>query len=166
MSDRHLKLVDEAEVAGPVLPDHEPLFLSTQEMLDEYWPQVEVLLQPVVEEAMHGEMTLADIYEGIIAGRLIALIVKDDTPEVPDVALVLILELVVYPGFTALNVTALGGRELDLLRSRFWDHLCSWAYMNGVRTIQAMVSPAMARVLKRFGFEQVYTVMRLPLTEM
>ena len=65
-----------------------------------------------------------------------------------------------------MNIAALGGRELDLLTSKFWEHVCSWAYMNGVRTMQASASPAMARILKRYGFNKTYEMVRLDLTEM
>ena len=95
-----------------------------------------------------------------------ALIAKKDDGELPEVALALILETQAYPQFTVLNIAALGGRELDLLKSKFWKHVCSWAFMNGVRTMQASVSPAMARILKRYGFNKIYETVRMDLTEM
>jgi hypothetical protein len=160
-----LKLV-EPTVEVDTLEGYEPLLLSTVEILDVYWPQTAAVLQRCVDKAMHGEMTMDDIYEGIKAGRMYALIAKNDEGELPDVALALILETQAYPQFTVLNIAALGGRELDLLKSRFWKHVCSWAFMNGVRTMQASVSPAMARILKRYGFNKIYETVRLDLTEM
>jgi len=165
MAKQQLKLV-EPIVERDTLEGYEPLLLSTVEMLDTYWPQTAAVLERCVDKAMHGELTMQDIYEGIKAGRMYALIAKNDEGELPDVALALILELQAYPQFTVLNITALGGRELDLLRSRFWKHVCSWAFMNGVRTMQASVSPAMARILKRYGFHKVYETVRMDLTEM
>ncbi len=153
-------------VAGVALEGSEPLLVSTVEMLDTYWPQTSMVLQGCVDDAMHGEMTMQDIYEGVKAGRMYALVAKNDDGELPDVALALILETQAYPQFTVLNIAALGGRELDLLKSRFWKHVCSWAFMNGVRTMQASVSPAMARILKRYGFNKIYETVRLDLTEM
>lgn len=165
MTKQQLKLV-EPTVKGDTLEGYEPLLLSTVEMLDTYWPQTSMVLQRCVDDAMHGEMTMQDIYEGVKAGRMYALVAKNDDGELPDVALALILETQAYPQFTVLNIAALGGRELDLLKSRFWKHVCSWAFMNGVRTMQASVSPAMARILKRYGFNKIYETVRLDLTEM
>jgi hypothetical protein len=165
MKKQALKLV-EPVVERATLEGYEPLLLSTVEMLDAYWPQTAAVLQRCVDDAMHGEMTMQDIYESVKAGRMYALIAKNDDGELPDVALALILETQAYPQFTVLNIAALGGRELDLLKSKFWKHVCSWAFMNGVRTMQASVSPAMARILKRYGFNKIYETVRLDLTEM
>ena len=93
------------------------------------------------------------------------LVAKNDDGELPDVALALILELIAYPQYTVMNITAIGGRELSLLRDKFWKHVCSWAYMNGVRQMQASVSPAMARMLKAYGFNPTYQTLRMSLTE-
>ena len=165
MTKQALKLV-EPIVERDTLDGYEPLLLATVEALDAYWPQTAAVLQRCVDDAMHGEMTMDDIYAGVKAGRLYALIAKNDDGELPDVALALILETQAYPQFTVLNIAALGGRELDLLKSKFWGHVCSWAFMNGIRTMQASVSPAMARILKRYGFNKFYETVRLDLTEM
>jgi hypothetical protein len=159
-----LKLV--SEVAVDPLEGFEPQLLSTVELLDTYWLSLLPALQRVVDEAMHGEMTTDDIYEAIKTGRMYGAVAKKDGGEQPEVALVMILEILAYPQYTVLNIVALGGRELDLFKSKFWEHMCSWAFMNGVRTMQASVSPAMARVLKGFGFESIYATVRKNLTEM
>ncbi len=166
MNHRKLKLVE--PVVEDTLAGYEPLLLSTVELLDLYWPQAAELLQRCVDDdgTMHGEITLNDIYEGIKAGTMYALIVKNDEGELPDVAIALVLETIIYPRRTVLNITAIGGRQLDLLESKFWRHVCSWAFLNGVRTIQASVSPAMARILAKYGFNQTYITMRVDLTEM
>lgn len=161
-----LKIVEPTpEVVVDPLEGYEPLLLSPQ-VLDLYWPQTAAVLKRCVEEAMHGEMTLDDIYTSLKLGRTYGIIVKNDDGELPDVALAVILEPTVYPQYTVLTIAALGGREFDLSMSKFWKHVCSWAYMNGARTLQASVSPAMTRILKRYGFEPVYTTVRMPLTEM
>ena len=58
------------------------------------------------------------------------------------------------------------GHQMDLLKSKFWQHVCSWAFMSGASNLEASVSPAVARIIKRYGFTPVYTTMRLNLTEM
>ena len=162
-SQQPLKLV-ESGVESP-LAGFEPLMLSTVELLDTYWLALLPALQRVVDEAMHGELTTDDIYTAIKAGHMYGVVAKNDDGEEPEVALVMILETITYPQYVVLNIVALGGRELDLVKSKFWKHMCSWAFMNGVRTMQASVSPAMARILKGFGFESVYVTVRKSLTE-
>ena len=154
------------EATSPSIEDFEPLLVSTVEQLDTYWPQMAYWLEPCVEKAMHGEMVLGDIYNAIKTNRMHAIIAKCDTHGSHDVALVLVLEPLVYPKLSAINIVALGGRKLDLLKSKFWEHVCSWAFMNGARSLQASVSPAMARIIQRYGFTPVYTTMRLNLMEM
>jgi len=163
---KSLKLVEPVEKPDSV-KDYEPLFLSSVNILDIYWGQTCEVLGPCIDNAIHGEMTLDDIYDGIKAGRMYCLVFKNDEGELPDVALAMILELVVYPQYTVMNIAAIGGRELErLLKNKFWKHICSWAYMNGVRQMQASVSPAMARIIKSYGFKPVYQTLRMNLTEM
>jgi len=169
MPKSHLKVVESAGAeASPVDPlaGFEPLLVATGELLERYWPQVVKLLQPVVDNAMHGEMTIEDFHTQINGGGMYLLIAKNDDGEVPEVGFFLIMETIAYPQFEVLSIAALGGRELKLYESKFWKHVCSWAYMNGVRTMQAEVSPAMARIAGRYGFEQVYAKVRMKLTEM
>jgi len=167
-----LKLVDSPSAAAglvePVskpedLSAYEPVFLLTVELLDRYWPQTAEVLQPCIDDAMHGEMTTDDIYNRIKAGAMYCLAWKNDGGELPSVAMAIILELQAYPQYTLMNVTALGGRGLDYFGEKYWKHICSWAYMNGVRQMQSSASPAMTRMLKKLGFKPVYTTLRMGL---
>jgi hypothetical protein len=155
-----LKLVESDPLEG-----YEPLLLSSVEMLDAYWLSAEPHVRKCVDKAMHGELTTEDVYEAVKAGQMYLIVLRNDAGELPDVALALALELITYPRYTVMNVVALGGRDLRHFQTKFWKHVCSWAYMNGVRKMQASASPAMARILSKFGFKDVYTTMRMDLTE-
>ena len=109
---------------------------------------------------MHGEMEIDDIYTRALKGEMYIIAVKNDTLEIPDVKLVLVLELVYYPRFTAMNVVAIGGKDLKNMISAFWQHVCGWARICGVKKIECSVPPAMERILKDIGFEQHYIQMR------
>ncbi len=164
----NLRLVDSKPIPGEVvdpIEGFEPILLSTVEILDRYWPQASKHLARCVNEAMRGELTLEDLYNGIKGGSMYGLVVKNDEPELPEVALAMVFETHAYAQYTVLNISALGGYELDALQKKFWKHVCSWAYMNGVRKLECSASPAMVRILKRFGFESIYTTMRMDLTE-
>jgi hypothetical protein len=147
------------------LDDYEPLLVSTKEQLDKYWPYMKPLIDKCVKRAMKGEMTTEDIHTMILQQKVNAFIVRSDKCIQPDVKLVVIVELVPYPKLAAMNILVLSGTELEALYEKFWVKLCGWMYMNGVRTVEGWVTPAMQRVISRFGFKPAYTLMRLDLSE-
>ena len=137
-----------------------PQLLSTKELIDKYWGQCVPLLKKCIDKQMRGEMEVEDIYTRALKGEMYIIAVKDDTPEIPDVKLVLVLELIYYPRFTAMNVVALGGRDLKNMIGSFWEHVCGWARICGVTKMECLVSPAMERILSDVGFKQQYIKMR------
>jgi hypothetical protein len=147
------------------LSDFEPLLLSTKEHFDLYWPATKPLLERCVKRAMHGEMSIDDIHNAALAGKMYIFVVKCDKTITKSVKLALVLEVVQYPKLAAMNIVALGGNDLDALHAKYWKLLCGWAYMNSVRVIEGWVSPAMERVISQYGFKPVYTHMRFELTE-
>ena len=147
------------------LDDFEPLLLATKEQFDMYWTATKPLLEKCVKRAMHGEMTIDDIYNSALQGKMYIFVVKCDKTITKSVKLALVLEIVHYPKLAAMNIVALGGSDLDALHAKYWKMLCGWAYMNSVRVIEGWVSPAMERVISQYCFKPVYTHMRLELTE-
>jgi len=143
---------------------YEPQLLSTVELIDKYWGQCEPHIQRCLD-GMHGEMKTEDLYSRALKGEVFIIVAKCDEPEVPDVKLVIITELVTYPRFTAMNVVALGGKDLRNCMKMFWKDVCGWAKVCGVRKIECSVHPAMERVLASAGFERHYVQMRQDLTE-
>ena len=139
--------------------------LSTKELYDKYWGQCIPLFQECIDRAMHGEMTVDDIYDRGLKGQLYVIAVKNDDTEVPDVTLTLALELVYYPQFTAMNVLALGGRDLRHNMKRYWKQVCGWAQICGVTKIECLVAPAMEKILQAQGFERKYSLLRQDLTK-
>jgi len=148
------------EIKNTTDSTYTPQLLSTKELIDKYWGQCKPLLEKCISQQMHGEMELEDIYTRALKGQMYIIAVKDDAPEIPDVKLVLVLELVYYPRFTAMNVVALGGKDLRHMIGEFWQHVCGWARICGVKKIECSVPPAMERILKDVGFEQHYIQMR------
>jgi len=152
--------VNNAEIDG-----YEPLLLATPEHFKLYWAQCIPLLDRVIAKAMHGELTTNDIYDRATQGQMYIFVCKRDEGEFPDVKFVIVLELVNYPQLAAFNVVAMGGSHLHPFFEKFWGKLCGWAYMSGIRAIEALVSPAMARIISKFGFTHTYAHMRLTLKE-
>jgi hypothetical protein len=147
------------------LDAYEPLLLTTKEQFDKYWPRTRQLIEKCVKRSLHGEFTADDIYQLALQQKVFIFIVKNDSCIQPDVKLAVALEMVTYPRLPAMNIIALAGSELDVFYEKFWKKLCGWAYMNGIRAIEGWVSPAMQRVVSKYGFKHVYTHMRLDLTE-
>tara|TARA_R100000995_G_C3459340_1_gene112264 strand:+ start:222 stop:698 length:477 start_codon:yes stop_codon:yes gene_type:complete len=139
--------------------------LSTKELLDRYWGGCIPLFQECIDKAMHGEMTVEDIYERGLKGQLFIIVAKNDDDEVPDIQLAIALELVYYPRFTAMNVLALGGKNLRHNMKKFWKQVCGWAQICGVSQIECLVAPAMEKILQAQGFERKYSLLRQDLTK-
>lgn len=147
------------------LDEFDALLLSTKEQFDKYWAATKPLIEKCIKRSMHGELTADDVYAMALQQKVYVFIVKCDKGIMPAIKLALVLEIVNYPRLPAMNILALGGEELDALYEKYWKRLCGWAYMNGVRAIEGWVSPAMERVISKYGFKHVYTHMRLDLTE-
>lgn len=145
--------------------EYEPLLISTKEQLDKYWPRASKLVDRCVKRTMNGEITVDDIYQMALQQKVSIFIFKYDGGIQPDVKLILILEVCNYPRLPAMNVLVLAGSDLTSFYDKFWEKVCGWAYMNGIRAIEGCVSSAMQRVITRYGFKPTYTHMRLDLSE-
>tara|TARA_R110002012_G_scaffold311657_1_gene521311 strand:- start:527 stop:1000 length:474 start_codon:yes stop_codon:yes gene_type:complete len=139
--------------------------LSTKELYDKYWGQCIPLFQDCIDKAMHGEMTVEDIYTRAIAGQLYIIVAKNDDTEIPDVKIAIALELIYYPQFTAMNVVALGGKDLRHMMKKFWSKVCAWSQVCGVTQMECLVAPAMEKILQAQGFERKYSLLRQDLTK-
>lgn len=144
---------------------YEPQLLSTKELIDRYWGQCVPLFQKCIDRQMDGELDIEDIYSKALKGEMFIIAVKNDSTEIPDVKLALALELVYYPKYTAMNVVALGGKDLKNMINMFWKHVCGWARICGIKKMECSVHPAMQRVLENVGFKQQYVQLRQNLTE-
>lgn len=134
-----------------------PLFLTDSELLNKWWDQIEPLFVPVVEEAARGEFTVQDIKRLCEEKRAtIAAVIEDG-----QVILALAFEFIFYPKQTACNVIALGGTRLTESESMFFVTFKEWCKSMGVTVIEASCSPSMSRLLRRFGFQKTYEVVRL-----
>lgn len=133
-----------------------PLFLTTPELIELYWPDVARCIAPVVDQAARGEFTLDDLRTMLDDLRAYAVVVRDDS----GVVLALVYEFVFYPRMTACNIVALGGTALDEAYARFFVTFKTWCYGMGVTVIEASCSSAMSRLLARYGFGKTYEVVR------
>lgn len=133
------------------------IFMTTPELVDAQFQHAAPLLQPVVDQAARGEFTVADVERLTREGRAITALVSDDDGQ-PLLALA--FEFVSYPRQLAVNIMAMGGQGLKDAAQVFWDRFREWCRSAGATVIEASCSPAMARMLRQHGFENVYQVVR------
>ena len=133
-----------------------PIFLNTPELLYTWWDRASVHLDPVVKHAARGEFELDDLRRMCANEKAMCVVVTDGE----EVIMAMVFEFLFYPKMTACNIMALGGSCLDEIAGAFFVTFKRWCYNMGVTVIEASCSSAMARLLKRQGFEKTYEVVR------
>lgn len=73
---------------------------------------------------------------------------------------VMVTELVDYPAKRVARVVAIAG-ALRKYKDQF-DLFLAWAKMNGACEVEAWCRPAVARLLRRYGFEKRQEIVRRP----
>lgn len=134
-------------------------FITTPELLARKFAIAAPLLEPVITQAARGEFTVEDLYQLNLKGRAITALIEKDGQGVMAV----VFEFVHYPQMVAVNIMALGGRYLDDSVSEFWSGFKAWCRDAGAEAIEASCSPAMTRLLSKYGFEPTYQVVRTAL---
>lgn len=132
----------------------QPLLVSTQQLIDVYWPAAKVHVEKFVDSVVPDEETVENIENLIRRGQAFLFVVKDDTVDGPVVDLVMIVELCAYTKFASFNIKVLTGRNLKKHADNFFDYFKGWAYMTGVRALEGFVSPAMERYVSKLGFKR------------
>jgi len=164
VSNHHFEAESEVAPLGKL----GPVLLVTPQLVEMWWPIVEPLIDRCVRKSMKGEMTTADVKELALRGEATTMLFTNDrTCSHPhlEVPIVLVFTPVLYPQLSAVNILAMGGHRLHEMKDLFWTAVRGWAYMNGAQCIEAMVSPAMQRMIEKWGFKQTYVQMRYDLLE-
>ena len=131
-------------------------FLTDPLLVAQKFHQVVPLLQPVIDQAARGELTVEDIRTLSESGRFITGIAEEGD----EVVMAMVFEFIHYPRMLAVNIVALGGRDLETVTVEFWETFRAWCKSAGASVIEASCSEAMARMLRRQGFESTYRVVR------
>lgn len=134
-------------------------YLDENELLGD-WERLAPLFQTVIERACQGEFDVADLKAMALKKRIVIGAFFDDSGE-PLLAFA--FEFRSYPKKTAVNILALGGRRMDEVFSVFLERFKQWARKAGADFIEASCSPAMTRLLLRYGYINAYRQLRLDL---
>lgn len=134
-------------------------FLTSTEQVEGQFDYAVPFLEPVIQKAGRGEFSVEDLRRLSLDGRAIPAIFRQgDTP-----VMAMVFEFVHYPQTLAVNIMALGGRELNEVIHEFWGLFKAWCKDAGASNIEAACSPAMARMLERYEFKTTYQVVRVAL---
>lgn len=134
-------------------------FITNPELLARKFAIAAPLLEPVIEEAAKGEFTVNDLYELNLKGKAITTLIEKDGQAV----MAMVFEFVHYPQMMVVNIMALGGGYLDESITEFWSGFKGWCKDAGAVAIEASCSPAMTRLLSKYGFEPTYQLVRTAL---
>lgn len=133
-------------------------FLTSPAEIDLHRDLIVRLLTPVVTDAARGEFTMDDILESAKAGTMHIGICEQ--PEMCGA-----FEFRHYAQFMAVNIVALGGKGFDQFAGYTLHKFRQWAALAGATRIEALCSPAMARMLGRWGFTKDYEQVSIPVGE-
>jgi len=138
------------------MPTMRLILLQGEADLRAHFPAVRALFERCVKRAVKGEFDADDLLRLAREGRMFIGVVTDgDAP-----VLALAFELIEYPRMTALNIAAMAGARMNEAMRMLWPTFKRLARLAGADCIQASGSAAMARLLARQGFGEVYRVMR------
>ena len=135
------------------------IFLTSPELLTEWWDRAEPALDRVVSKAVHGEFRTADLRKLCDEKRATACVFSEGE----TVVVAMVFEFILYPKMTTCNIIALGGSSLGEVLDGFFITFKDWCKSMGVTVIEASCSSAMSRLLQRFEFKKTYEVVRVEL---
>ena len=136
-------------------------YLSEDDLLHD-WHRLEPLFEAVVDRACHGEYDVADLKRLALSGNVFIGTFFDED----DAALLAFaFEFRYYPKKTAVNILALGGHRMDAVFGAFLEQFKTWAAKAGADFLEASCSPAMTRMLSRYGYQEMYRQLRLNLKQ-
>lgn len=142
-----------------------PVQLVNAQLVELFWPAIRPMFDKCVRKAMHGELEVDDIKAMALAGQIVIMVFTDDMTGLGAVDLAVAIEPVSYPRLPGINIIAMGGTNFGLIQQKYWTYFKGWAMMNGAKMIEASVSPAMARILRKYGYVEEYTHVRCRLME-
>jgi hypothetical protein len=142
----------DTQLPAPNPPGLFPLILWKGEVL-ERWEELEPL---IVRSCKHsqGSMSVEWVKKALLNGEAICMC----TVENHEIVFATVTEIVNYPKYRVAVITAAAGSRAEESWHRFSHILEEWAFSMGALEIQAYTRPAMARLLRRLGFQPKFTI--------
>ncbi len=114
-------------------------------------------LKPLFARVPERDFTMDDLKHAALAGRLVLGGVEQAGAWLAAFA----FEYAAYPRLRALNIVAFAGERLDAIAHTFLGAFRCWCQQAGIQAIEARCGAAMARLLRRYGFNTPHHIVRM-----
>ena len=119
------------------------------QLVNQIWDKVEPFIKNAEEKFGGAEYTAEQIKVYLVMGEWMLLVATDENKEIHGAATVSFIN---YPGDRVAFVTAIGGKLVSSLET--FEQMSNIFKANGATKIQGLAKEAVARLWKRFGFEE------------
>ena len=119
------------------------------QLVNQVWSRVEPFIKSAEEKFGGSEYTTEQIKVYLVTGQMMLLVATDDNTEIHGAATVSFIN---YPNDRVAFVTAIGGKLVTSPET--FAQMSDVFKANGATKIQGMAKEAVARLWKRFGFEE------------
>jgi hypothetical protein len=117
-------------------------------MIHRVWDKVEPFIQLAQEKFGNAEYTVDQIKVYLIEGHWLLMVATDESNEIQGAATASFIN---YPSDRVAFVTAIGGKLIT--NSDTFEQMCNIFKANGATKVQGFAKEAVARLWKKFGFE-------------
>jgi len=119
------------------------------QLVNQIWDKVEPFIKNAEEKFGGAEYTAEQIKVYLVMGEWMLLVATDENKEIHGAATVSFIN---YPGDRVAFVTAIGGKLVSSPET--FEQMSNIFKANGATKIQGLAKEAVARLWKRFGFEE------------
>lgn len=117
--------------------------------VNQTWAQVEPFIKSAEEKFGNSEYTTEQIKVYLVTGQWTLLVAVDENNDIKGAVTVSFIN---YPSDRVAFVTAIGGKLVS--NPDTFEQMCTVFKANGATKIQGIAKEAVARLWKRFGFEE------------
>jgi len=119
------------------------------QLINQVWSKVESFIKSAEEKFGGSEYTTDQIKVYLVTGQMMLLVAVDENSEIHGAATVSFIN---YPNDRVAFVTSIGGKLVS--NPDTFEQMCTVFKANGATKIQGIAKEAVARLWKRFGFEE------------
>jgi hypothetical protein len=119
------------------------------QLVNQVWSKVEPFIKSAEEKFGGSEYTTEQIKVYLVTGQMMLLVATDENVEIHGAATVSFIN---YPNDRVAFVTSIGGKLVTSPET--FAQMAELFKKNGATKIQGMAKEAVARLWKRFGFEE------------
>jgi hypothetical protein len=119
------------------------------QFINQTWDKVEGFIKSAENKFGGSEYTTDQIKVYLVTGQWVLLAVVDETNEIQGAITVTFIN---YPNDRVAFITSIGGKLIS--NPDTFEQMCMVLKANGATKIQGIAKEAVARLWKRFGFEE------------